>query len=163
MNKTKITIIASVCVAIGIFVYVVFTPLYSEKENKKELLFRENQILEKKISAWEAQTETRGAVEVSVQPENLSDSENSEWTFAVSFDTHSEELNDDVANISVLRDENGKEYAPREWRGDPLGGHHRGGILSFPSIVPRPNSVSIAIKRIGEESERLFTWDIKGR
>lgn len=163
MNKTRIIIIASIFLATGVFVYIIFTPFSSEKENKKEFLFEENSTSKQKVNTWEAQTDTRGAVEVSIQPENLSNDENIEWTFAVSFDTHSEEMNDDVVNISVLRDSSGKEYTPREWRGDPPGGHHREGILVFKSITPQPDSISIVMKRRGEESERRFTWDVKGR
>lgn len=158
MSKIKIVIVGSILVVLGIFVFVIFTPLSSKKENNNGIFLGE-----KKVSVWEAKTETRGAVDVSVQPENLSDDKNTEWAFAVSFNTHSEEMDDDVASISMLRDSNGKEYAPHEWKGDPPGGHHRSGILLFSPIIPRPDSISIVIKRPREESERRFTWDIKGR
>ncbi len=158
MNKTNVIVFGSIFVVIGIFIFVIFTPFSSEKGNNKDVPFGE-----KRAGVWKTQTEARGAVEVSVRPENLSDDKNTEWTFLVSFDTHSEEVNDDVKNISVLRDSNGKEYMSREWKGDPPGGHHRNGILSFSPIVPRPDSISLVIKRFGEEKERSFVWDIKGR
>ncbi len=163
MNKIRAGIGASVFMAMGIFVYVIFAPFSSEKKGSEEFFLGKSVVSEGRVGTWEVQTETRGAVEVSVQPKNISDDKNIGWSFMVSFDTHSEEINDDVANISVLRDANGKEYTPREWRGDPPGGHHRSGILLFPAVIPRPDFISFIMKRNGEEKELSFTWNIKGR
>lgn len=105
-------------------------------------------------SALTEQTREGGGVTVSVTPQSLAEGEL--WSFKVVFDTHTVELSQDPAQISVLI-AGGKEYAPLAWEGDPSGGHHRAGTLKFPAVSPRPENIELTIKAVGG-ADRNFSW-----
>lgn len=109
-------------------------------------------------SSLEAQINTEGSVEVTVVPKIISEKE---WSFEITFDTHSEELAFDLAKNAVLVDDQGNEYAPLAWEGDSAGGHHRNGILKFSQPSLRPASITVKISQVGGIAERNFTWQIK--
>ncbi|MFA5802663.1 MAG: hypothetical protein WC911_09355 [Thermoleophilia bacterium] len=102
------------------------------------------------------QTREDGEVTVKVTPQSLGDGE--PWTFKVVFDTHTVDLSQDPAQISVLFAD-GKEYVPLAWEGDPSGGHHRAGTLKFSTISPRPKNVELTIKGVGG-TDRSFSWTL---
>lgn len=102
------------------------------------------------------QTREGGGVTVSATPQSLGEGE--PWSFQVVFDTHTVELSQDPAQISVLIAD-GKEYVPLAWEGDPSGGHHRAGILKFPAVSPRPKNVELTIKEVGG-ADRSFSWTL---
>ncbi len=106
------------------------------------------------------QTNSEGAVSVSVAPKNSLNSD--VWEFEVSLDTHTVELNEELETATLLIDESGNEYRPLAWEGDPPGGHHRGGILKFDPIIPRPDVIKLKISGIGGVAERMFVWNIGG-
>ena len=106
----------------------------------------------------ELQTNNEGTVIVSVAPKNLS---GPTWDFEIVLNTHSEELDADLVEVSTLIDENGKEYKPVSWEGSPAGGHHREGILRFEPISPRPKSIILKIRQVGGFEERSFAWKLK--
>lgn len=108
---------------------------------------------------FESQTNNDGAVTIAVLPQNISES--GLWEFKVTLDTHSGALSEDVAAVSVLVDDAGKEYAPLMWEGDPPGGHHREGILRFDAIQPPPASFTLNIGGIGGVPKRSFLWQIR--
>lgn len=108
----------------------------------------------------ESQTDTQGGVTVAVTPKNITESVTS-WDFEVVIDTHSTELNDDMALVSSLVTDDGKTYAPISWEGSPSGGHHREGTLKFTPASPRPRSLTLRIRAIGGIPERIFTWEMK--
>lgn len=74
-------------------------------------------------------------------------------------DTHSVELDQDVAKIAALVDDSGKEYKPLRWEGTPVGGHHREGSLVFNRITPTPKFVELKISGIGGVA-RSFIWQL---
>ena len=82
------------------------------------------------------------------------------WDFAVSLETHTQPMNDDLAKASVLI-AGGKQYLPLGWEGSPPGGHHRKGLLRFEAIAPLPASVELQIRLIGDPSPRSFKWQLK--
>jgi hypothetical protein len=94
---------------------------------------------------------------ISVQPTDLSAGAAS-WDFAVSMDTHSQELSDDLVKSTVLLDATGREHRPIAWDGAGPGGHHRAGTLKFAPIVPSPSWVELRILRQGETEPRTFRW-----
>lgn len=96
-------------------------------------------------------------VTVNVQPKDLSAGAPS-WDFAVSMDTHSQDLSDDLVKSAVLADATGREYPPLAWDGAGPGGHHRAGTLKFAPILPVPTWVELRIRRPGETEPRTFRW-----
>ncbi len=107
-----------------------------------------------------AQTSSAREVTVKVTPKNLASNAGS-WEFAVVFDTHSQDLRDDLVKSSLLLDGAGGQHSPIAWDGAPPGGHHREGVLRFQPISPRPRSIELRITRAGEDAPRSFRWQLK--
>ncbi|KKU03412.1 MAG: hypothetical protein UX99_C0018G0010 [Candidatus Amesbacteria bacterium GW2011_GWB1_47_26] len=105
-------------------------------------------------SRFKTQEKKVAPLTVEVSPQDPSFSSQL-WKFGVSLDTHSGDLNQDLVKIATLRDDKGKVYRPISWEGDPPGGHHRKGTLSFQSVNPKPAQIILQIE------ERKFIWDIK--
>ena len=107
---------------------------------------------------FETITDERGEISVSVTP--LNDlNKMREWRFKVVMDTHSVELNHNLAVISVLISDNGREYKPARWEGS-TGGHHREGMLVFENVGPLSESFKLIITDLGGFT-RIFTWQLK--
>lgn len=104
-----------------------------------------------------AQKSSGNGVTVSIRPGDLSATAQS-WDFAISLDTHSQELSDDLVRSAVLIDDKGREHRPLAWDGAKAGGHHRQGTLRFAPLAPRPSSLELRIARPGESSPRVFRW-----
>lgn len=108
---------------------------------------------------YESKSDDQGAVTVEVRPIDLSP--NSQvWKFEVTLNTHSVELDDDLVAQSVLVDDLGKVYRPLSWEGDPPGGHHREGVLTFQPITPLPFRLELHIRNVGTINNRIFTWQM---
>lgn len=105
-----------------------------------------------------AQSTTQSAVTVKVTPQNL---QGVIWSFDVVFDTHSQELRDDLKESAVLVTPDGKRLSPVAWQGDPPGGHHRKGVLRFAAVSPMPEKIEMLIQRPGEQQPRTFRWVLK--
>jgi hypothetical protein len=103
-------------------------------------------------------TTNEAAVTVKVTPRNLA---GATWEFDVVFDTHSQELTDDVVKAAVLLAADGSEVAPLEWKGAAPGGHHRAGVLRFKALNPAPALVVLRITRTGEAKPRVFQWKLR--
>jgi len=103
------------------------------------------------------QSSSMGEVTVEVTPRIAA---GREWQFEVAFNTHSQELNDDLEKSALLIAD-GKEVRPSGWKGDPPGGHHRKGVLSFAAPAPPPSSVELRIQRPGESAPRIFRWQVR--
>jgi hypothetical protein len=103
------------------------------------------------------QSSSAAGVTVKVTPRTLS---GGAWEFEIAFDTHTQALNDDlVKTASLLAD--GKPLAPASWQGDPPGGHHRKGVVSFKPVSPMPQAIELQIRREGEAAPRTFRWELK--
>lgn len=83
------------------------------------------------------------------------------WEFDVALNTHSGALDDDLMKSAVLVTADGRQFAPKAWRGDAPGGHHRKGVLSFESVEPATAAVELRIRRPGEPAARSFRWALK--
>lgn len=106
-----------------------------------------------------SQTSNQGSVTITVAPQGFS-SEAKTWDFAITLETHTQPLDDDLAKSSTLLGD-GKPYRPLAWDGAPPGGHHRKGLLRFKAVTPPPQSVELQIRRAGEASPRIFRWRLK--
>jgi len=82
------------------------------------------------------------------------------WEFDIVFDTHSQELKDDLMKTATLVAD-GRAHLPVGWKGDPPGGHHRKGVLRFNAINPAPKAIELRIARPGEPKPRSFRWPLK--
>jgi len=94
------------------------------------------------------QTSSQSGVTVKVTPRSFS---GPAWEFEVVFDTHSQELSDDLLKSAMLVGE----------RGSPPGGHHRKGVLSFDALKPAPAVLELRIQRPGESGPRVFRWTLR--
>jgi hypothetical protein len=107
-----------------------------------------------------AQTSRGGGVTVSVTPKDVA-ADAPRWQFEVVFDTHSVDLNHDVVRSAALIDAAGRRHAPLAWDGDPPGGHHRKGVLSFRPLGA-VDEITLQIREVGVP-ERVFRWSPQGQ
>lgn len=98
-----------------------------------------------------------GSVTVKATPGTLS---GGIWEFQFVFDTHSQDLRDDVVKSATLIAD-GVASAPLEWRGDPQGGHHRKGVLRFKAPAGRPAAIELRLSRPEEAEPRVFRWKLE--
>ncbi len=93
-------------------------------------------------------------------------SESEEPAFWVVMDTHVVDLDGyDLAQLAVLRTDEGAEVAPTAWDAPP-GGHHREGTLRFPSTTDDgalvlgadTQGVELIIRDVAGIPERKFEW-----
>lgn len=117
------------------------------------------QLAPKTGGQWETKADTQANIGVEVTPVELSGTSTA-WTFDIAMNTHSGSLDADLTKIATLSDDSGNSYLPIKWEGDPEGGHHRSGLLSFKPITPMPKEITVKISGIGEV-DRTFTWQIK--
>ena len=81
--------------------------------------------------------------------------------FQVVLDTHSVDLDAfDLKNVSVLRDDAGKDYQPTQME-NKGGGHHREVTLAFPKSASGAKRLELVIKEIAGVKERSFRWELK--
>lgn len=102
---------------------------------------------------FKTERDVSGEVSVQVIPQF-----ETEVAFKISLDTHSGELNTDMARAAVFEDEDGTVHLPTSWEGDPPGGHHREGVLHFGTFTPMPKKVDLILLNIGTVAERKFSW-----
>lgn len=107
---------------------------------------------------WLAQTRNEGEVAVTVEPLDIFP-QAQVWSFKITLNTHTVELNEDLLQSAFL-ESNGKNLQlPLGWEGDPPGGHHRQGVLSFqPLKTLKEGELTLILKDIGGLPERKFTW-----
>lgn len=103
-----------------------------------------------------AQSSAENGVTIKVTPKSVGAASGLE--FAVVFDTHSEQLDDDLVQSTVLLVD-GKELRPQSWMGAGPGGHHREGVLKFAALPPTSQAVELRIQRTSEAAARVFRWD----
>ena len=73
-------------------------------------------------------------------------------SFEIILDTHSVDLAFDMANAAKLEDSNKILYGQATWDGDPPGGHHRTGILTFSQYFKEPvDVVTLTFSDIADE------------
>lgn len=108
--------------------------------------------------ALATQSSSQSGVTVKITPRMLT---GASWDFEVVFDTHSQELKDDLEKAAVLVTDGGTTQAPAMWQGNPPGGHHRSGTLQFKAVSPMPAAIELRITRQGEAKPRSFRWQLK--
>lgn len=105
-----------------------------------------------------------GGVTVEVTPLTLSDAEAATLDFAISLDTHTVELDYDLAQLVTLTDNLGNEYTPATWTPEGSDGHHVGGVLSFADratiVQSGVTELTLNVAGVAEVAERLFVWAV---
>jgi hypothetical protein len=105
------------------------------------------------------QSNSENAVSVAVTPLNLATNGNT-LDFEVAFNTHSVDLDFDPSTISIIRDDEGREYPAIAWEGSGPGGHHRRGVLRFKIPDLNTDFIEIVIHDVAGVPERIFHWDL---
>lgn len=109
--------------------------------------------------AYDTQSNREARVRVDVTPIELAAGKPAKFT--VRMNTHSVELDQDISKISTLTDDKGRELKPTGWEGDPPGGHHTKGELSFPPVAADAASVKLVIRNVSRVAERNFQWKLE--
>lgn len=107
------------------------------------------------------QSNDEQSVTIEVTPLNLPDG-GSTLDFEVAFNTHSVDLSFDPVALSVLRDDEGREYPAIAWEGDASGGHHRSGVLRFKVPDYATDFIEVTIRDVAGVPERVFRWNLTG-
>lgn len=94
-----------------------------------------------------------GTVEVSVEPLRI---DASGAVFRITLSTHSGDLGIDLAEATSL-EVNGVAWPSAAWDGDPPGGHHRQGTLTFPPAGPATGDVRLVIQGLQEPIDATWT------
>lgn len=105
----------------------------------------------------------QGAVSVAVAPLDLS-VDAPTLDFEVSMNTHSVELDMDLAVLATLTTDNGRTVTATLW--DAMtGGHHVSGVLSFPgtedgtAVLDGAAQLTLTIRDV-DAAERVFVWPL---
>lgn len=96
---------------------------------------------------------TAGAVEITIEPIRI---DGTAAVFRIVMDTHSEELSADLARTAVL-EVGGVEWTGASWSGDPPGGHHRTGELTFEAAGPPAGRVVLTLGGFSAPVEASWT------
>lgn len=108
-------------------------------------------------------TEIQGEVTLKITPLNL-DNPGDTLEFEVVLDTHTLELDMDLAALATLTTDTGLTLQPTLWDA-PKGGHHAEGTLAFPatldgkSILDGVKQLTLTISDI-DNATSTFTWDL---
>jgi len=108
---------------------------------------------------FESQLSNERAVTVEVTPLNLPGG-GPTLDFEVAFNTHSVDLSFDPATISILRDDQGREFPAVAWEGAGPGGHHRAGVLRFEVPQTDAKFIEVIIHDVAGVPERVFQWKL---
>jgi hypothetical protein len=111
-----------------------------------------------------SRVDDQGAVVVEVTPVNLSAAPD-EIAFDVAMNTHSVDLNMNLATLATLSTDTGISVQPTLWEA-PQGGHHVRGTLVFPadkdgrSVLAGVTRITLTIEGV-DAPARVFEWELK--
>ena len=104
-------------------------------------------------AAFPTRAVTVGAVDIVIEPIRIDETA---AVFRVVMSTHTEDLSADLAITSVL-EVDGLEWTGAAWSGDPPGGHHREGELTFEASGPTTGSAVLSIDGFAAPVEAEWT------
>ena len=113
-----------------------------------------------------ARTDQQGAVTVEVTPLNL-DRPGVTLDFDLALNTHSVDLNMNLANLAQLTTDGGLSVQAARWDA-PSGGHHVQGKLSFPvnvdgqPLLKGAHTLTLTLRNV-DVPERTFVWELAGQ
>ncbi len=97
---------------------------------------------------------TAGPVEVAVRNPNVTPAGAS---FTVELSNHAIDLSDDMAGTATLSVD-GRVWVGTAWAGDPPGGHHRTGALTFAGSSQARGPVVLTV--IAGGNPAVFSWNL---
>jgi hypothetical protein len=106
-------------------------------------------------SGLPTRTVEAGEVTVKIEPTGMTPSG---ATFDVAFDTHSVDLNLDIAAGARLVVD-GTEWTGAAWDGPGAGGHHREGTLTFDATADPAGTAELTISGLDEPVQAA--WDLE--
>lgn len=143
---------------VGLIIAVLFLGISALKESKQSSKVKPANKVNQPEDNLNTQENEGGDVTISVKPKTLKVGKNP--AFELEFETHSVNLDFDVAKQSYIVGDKGKRFNNGIWNGSPPGGHHRSGTLSFNNSLTQTNYVELIIKNIAGISERKFRWEL---
>lgn len=120
-------------------------------------------VVVEQTAVFQTVVDKQGAVSVTVTPSDLR-LVSSTLAFEVTMDTHSVDLNMDLAELATVTTDNGRTVSATLWDAVP-GGHHVSGELVFPAVVAGTavlegaTTVTLTITGVDAPS-RIFTWSL---
>lgn len=155
MKYGKVLVFNLAIIMVGIAIYFVIS-------NRANFINKTLNVpnLPSEQSTLKTQTTTIGNVTYKVTPKSLSKSSSS-WDFEIVLDTHTGSLDQDLASQVRLSADKAVENQVGKWEGDPLGGHHREGVLKFQPLGSDVASVTLKINPDENMKETNFTWEVK--
>ncbi len=127
----------------------------SLKASVSDTIEEDSQLETLKTIHLPSRTDSRGGVSFKITP--LDFDFNNPVEFEIEIDTHSGSLDFEITKISILKDGKGNKFQALNWEGSPPGGHHRSGILSFPTLNSQTKEIKLVIEDV---SERVFSWEL---
>lgn len=112
----------------------------------------------RKIITLSSQEKEEGSVTIGVIPEMVAVGKKP--SFKLEFNTHSVDLDFDVTKSVYLVNDSGVIYKNSLWDGASAGGHHRSGILTFQTLLPKTKYIELVFININGVSERKFHWEL---
>lgn len=147
MKKIAILLFVSFFSLLLVFIFVL-------KQNEGSASVENKTISKQKT--FQKQVNEQGDVSIEIFPLTLA--RGKEATFSVSFDTHSINLDYDIASLAAIIDEKGNRYSAVAWTGG-RGGHHLSGELRFPPLPTFISKVTLVVFNI-DANDRQFVWSL---
>lgn len=115
------------------------------------------------------QTVQVGTVEIKVTPLNLPDTEAATLDFAIELNSHSQEIDIDLAKTASLTIAD-RSLNPTVWETAIPKGHHIQGVLQFSrtaedgsALLADAPEISLVIGGLPGDVERTFTWEVNSQ
>lgn len=150
----KIKSVLYLCIFVIILIFILYRFVVNTGENNNDINKKVQTSLQKQTTLLKQTSE--GTVTVAATPKALT--KGARAVFEIQFNTHSVELDYDIAKIAFITDDVGNTLKPISWTGEK-GGHHLSGILTFPPISQDAKSIILSIPQI-DNSDRVFTWNL---
>lgn len=143
---------------LGLAIVVLFLGTKAVKKTEPSSEAKPTSKVNQSEDSLNTQESEGGNVTVTVKPKTLKVGENP--SFELEFETHSVDLDFDVAKQSYIVDDKGKRFNNGIWNGSPPGGHHRNGTLTFNTFLPKTEFVKLIIRNVSGIPERAFRWKL---
>lgn len=154
-NTNKIIVMGIAIIALALVTYYFIPKTSDSLDNNTPVIATPAKL---SFLPLETQSKEENNVTITALPRIAENA--TQWEFAITLDTHSVDLSQNLAAISTLRDDKGGSYVPRAWEGSPPGGHHREGVLIFTPVIPFPQTITLEIRDAVNETMTAFRWTL---